>query len=42
MHICILMYVDDIVLVSENEQKLQTMLDHMVLQMANESQCRQN
>ena len=27
MHICILMFADDGVLVSENEQKLQTMLD---------------
>ena len=34
MHICILMHTDDIVLVSENEQKLKTM--------ANESQCSQN
>ena len=28
MHICILMYADDIGLVSKNEQKLQTMLNH--------------
>ena len=29
MHIYILMYADDIVLVCANEQKLQTMLDHV-------------
>ena len=29
MHIYILMYADDIVLLSENEQKLQTILDHV-------------
>ena len=29
VHICILMYADDIVFVSENEQKLQTVLVHV-------------
>ena len=29
MHICILLYADDIVLISENEQNLQNMLDHV-------------
>ena len=29
IHICILLYADDIVLVSENEQNLHRMLSHM-------------
>ena len=31
MHICILIYEDDIVLVSENEQNLQTMVDRVYI-----------
>ena len=29
LHICILLYADDIVLVSENEENLQVMLNHV-------------